>query len=991
MRLVIELPTLAAPGTAPQEGLGEWDFAMEVVKQAHGHEVLLVLSSLQAHRMEALRSAFSGWVPNDRIRLWHVPAVPDTRRADWLQGANEPLRWCFWADLAPDVVMVPAAQEAVPSTARTANSTPWVTRTYDPFSDARQQAEKCCQSLGNARAQPPMPVVPQRRPRLAYISPLPPEKSGIADYSVELIEELANYYDLEVVVDQAEVVAPWVNAHLVPRTVEWFEAHANTFERVLYHVGNSPAHQHMFALMEKHPGIVVLHDFYLSNVLHHLDMTGYTQGAFARSLYASHGWQALMDRKSDRNNTTVWNYPCNKEVIDQADGIIVHSRHSCDLADQWYGAGFAKSWQTLPLLRGFVEPPDRARARAALGLSDEDFLVCSFGMLGPTKLNARLLQAWRGSGLAADKRCKLVFVGENDGGLYGQNLLQSVQQSGLKSHIEITGFVSHERYRCYLSACDAAVQLRGQSRGETSAAVLDCLLYGVATIANAHGAIAELPDAALRKVADDFDDAELTAALDSVWTDAPRRRELGQAAQHFVATSHAPAAVGLQYRDAIEALVLRSPKRHYGRLVKQLGAIGATAQPSSADLREVASCIAANAPRTLARQFFVDISAMVQTDLKTGIQRVVRSILMALIAKPPPGFRIEPVYTLGAMQPYRYARRYMEETLGLGFAVLDDDPIDAAAGDRFLGLDLFLSGTHQNQPILQGLRDRGVDIYFVVFDILPLLRPDCFPEGTDADFRAWLKAVATVSDGLLCISHAVANEVAHWLRSHPAPRSRPLHLGFFHLGADIDASAPSKGLAANAKEVLGQMRARPSVLSVGTVEPRKGHAQTLSAFELLWSQGVDANCVIVGKNGWMVDALAQRLETHPEAGKRLFWMHSTSDEMLLQIYQASSGLLAASEGEGFGLPLIEAAQHGLAIIARDIPVFREVMGEHAMYFEGLAPADLAVRLKEWLALLAAGAAPSSAPMTWLTWAQSAQQLVRAIEGGVWCHTVGATS
>jgi len=68
-----------------------------------------------------------------------------------------------------------------------------------------------------------------------------------------------------------------------------------------------------------------------------------------------------------------------------------------------------------------------------------------------------------------------------------------------------------------------------------------------------------------------------------------------------------------------------------------------------------------------------------------------------------------------------------------------------------------------------------------------------------------------------------------------------------------------------------------------------------------------------------------------------------------------------------------------------------VMGAHAMYFEGLAPAELAVRLKEWLALLETGQAPSSAAMTWLTWAQSAQQLVAAMEGGAWCHAVGAAA
>jgi len=89
-------------------------------------------------------------------------------------------------------------------------------------------------------------------------------------------------------------------------------------------------------------------------------------------------------------------------------------------------------------------------------------------------------------------------------------------------------------------------------------------------------------------------------------------------------------------------------------------------------------------------------------------------------------------------------------------------------------------------------------------------------------------------------------------------------------------------------------------------------------------------------------------------------------------------LIAASEGEGFGLPLIEAAQHKLPIIARDIPVFREVAGEHAFYFRGDKPAILAETLRNWLDLFSVGQHPRSDDMPWLTWRQSAQQLLEKI-------------
>jgi glycosyltransferase involved in cell wall biosynthesis len=99
---------------------------------------------------------------------------------------------------------------------------------------------------------------------------------------------------------------------------------------------------------------------------------------------------------------------------------------------------------------------------------------------------------------------------------------------------------------------------------------------------------------------------------------------------------------------------------------------------------------------------------------------------------------------------------------------------------------------------------------------------------------------------------------------------------------------------------------------------------------------------------------------------------------LEKIYGASSCLIAASYGEGFGLPLIEAAQHGLAIIARDLPVFREVAGEHAFYFSAQEGHDLATEIKAWLELRAKQQEPASRGMPFMTWAQSARQLVKIL-------------
>jgi glycosyltransferase involved in cell wall biosynthesis len=212
----------------------------------------------------------------------------------------------------------------------------------------------------------------------------------------------------------------------------------------------------------------------------------------------------------------------------------------------------------------------------------------------------------------------------------------------------------------------------------------------------------------------------------------------------------------------------------------------------------------------------------------------------------------------------------------------------------------------------------------------------------------------------------------------PQRQHQPLSLGFFHLGADLHASLPTRGILQDHSAVFGKLRSRPTFLMVGTVEPRKGHRQALAAMERLWADGVDANLAIVGKKGWMIDDLAERLQEHPERGDRLFWLQGISDEMLEQIYRSVHALLVASKGEGFGLPLIEAAQYGLPIISRDIPVFREVAGEHAYYFRGEDAQALADALRAWLSL--GNATPVSIGIPWLTWRESSRQLLDVVLG-----------
>jgi glycosyltransferase involved in cell wall biosynthesis len=405
---------------------------------------------------------------------------------------------------------------------------------------------------------------------------------------------------------------------------------------------------------------------------------------------------------------------------------------------------------------------------------------------------------------------------------------------------------------------------------------------------------------------------------------------------------------------------------------------------SGVDLVRTAEAVAANLSPGTCRQLLVDISALVHVDARTGIQRVVRSVLLELLRNPPSGYAVCPIFG-DERGSFRYARNFTYGFLDERALQTDgecvDDPVDVKRGDVFLGLDLSAHLFPAFTPTLRHFRNLGVQLHFVVYDLIPLLHPEWCAPNMPQSFLTWLSVITELADSLVGISRSVANALSVFVRQQSPKRLDLVRIAHFHLGADIASSVPTVGVPPDANEVISRLSSSPTFLMVGTIEPRKGYVQALAAFEDLWAEGVEVNLVIVGRQGWKMEAFVRQLRMHVEHGRRLHWLEGISDEYFEKLYRASTCLIAASEAEGFGLPLIEAAQHNLPIIARDIPVFREVAGEHAYYFSGTSPGALAEAVRSWMALTADGKAPSSDRMRWLTWRESTEQLLRVILGG----------
>ena len=386
-----------------------------------------------------------------------------------------------------------------------------------------------------------------------------------------------------------------------------------------------------------------------------------------------------------------------------------------------------------------------------------------------------------------------------------------------------------------------------------------------------------------------------------------------------------------------------------------------------ADLPEVARALATTFAEPRRPALFLDVTTLAVFDAGTGIQRVVREITHQLGRAHDIAARVEPVRSNGGT--VTLARAYGRSLYGVPDASPAVLPATFAPGDVFVCLDLNVHDLGGLLASIHKVRAGGGRAVVVIYDLLPVLTPHYFPEPVQRAFPLWLQLISTHCDGLLCISRTVADELLGWLRRNPPTRTRPLDIGWFHLGSDFNAvatTAPAPG--------------RLELLMVGTVEPRKGHADALDAMEQVWRTGADVGLVIVGRGGWHTEALQERLRTHPEAGRRLRWLTSADDEQVSALYRRSAALLMASEGEGYGLPIVEAAHAGLPVIARDIPVFREICGDSAVFF---TPGKLGDAILRWLALHEAGRVPDPAGIIAVSWAAASRRMADIVLQNDW--------
>ncbi|MPT49032.1 MAG: glycosyltransferase family 1 protein [Sphingobium sp.] len=345
------------------------------------------------------------------------------------------------------------------------------------------------------------------------------------------------------------------------------------------------------------------------------------------------------------------------------------------------------------------------------------------------------------------------------------------------------------------------------------------------------------------------------------------------------------------------------------------------------------------------RQLLVDVSVFWRRDAGTGIQRVVRALSRQLLDAQNEEYQIRFV---AATRRRRY--RYLDLCDRENLRFRPGGRVKIGAGDIFLGLDLSSRILPKHKHQVMAWRKRGVRICVVIYDLLPVEHPEWFGNNHSTQFENWLRFIGHYVDMALCISQSVEESLKKWLKQEQISRADAIDIRNFPLGGDLSKSQPSIGITEDNELALELLKSHRYVLTVGTIEPRKGHAIALDAFDLLFAGEADdvPALVIVGRSGWKTDDLQERIRGHKQLGKKLFWFDNASDELLDKLYDGCAGVLFPSLAEGFGLPVVEALMHHRPVLVRNLTVFRELGMPSISYFDEDSPTALAKAITDWL-------------------------------------------
>ena len=379
--------------------------------------------------------------------------------------------------------------------------------------------------------------------RVAYFSPLPPARSGIADYSAELLPYLAQHVQLTLFTPNPTQIDVPLAAQFDVRPLSSYPAQRWQFDVALHQMGNSDNHAAHYEMFCRYPGLVVLHDYFLHHFLaHHTAGQGNVAG-YVRELtyaYGQAGANLARQIRTGQAKNMVVERPLNQRLLNLSLGTIVHSRYVQQLL-----ANEGHPSHHIPAL---ITPHPAQSRRAELGIADEAIVFGSFGQINQARQFELSLRAFK-QVVAQVPNAIYLIVGEV---LPDVALADLIAAAGLQNHVRHIGYAATlQTFVDYLQTADIVINLRHPTLGETSAVALRALAAGKPTIVFDHGWYAELPDDGCCKLPP-LDETALMATMLQLAQSAELRERVGKTAVSYATTRHHPAAVAAQYAQTIQ-------------------------------------------------------------------------------------------------------------------------------------------------------------------------------------------------------------------------------------------------------------------------------------------------------------------------------------------------------------------------------------------------------------------------------------------------------
>lgn len=798
------------------------------------------------------------------------------------------------------------------------------------------------------------------RRRLAYLFPLPENRPDLKKYAEEVGPWLNHFFEADIYTDWPEGEKPpaWLQPCQVYRLND-FDSAAFNYETIIYNLADTAEHGPLLELLAKWPGVVVLHDVYLKRALKNFLPV---ENLWISEMFYAHGprFRRWLLAESGAMRPELLKLPGSKRVLDQALGVVTPSSFVAEACRIHYPEGINASIRLIPG-KNVSEPSAELlkSLREKYKLAANDLVIMALGPIGPASLSGLLLEAFRASEVSSKGVLFLAdyFVGGSE-----QTTLRCLPEAKEPDgRIRLMAPVDDDDLQELMSLTDVVVHLRpDHSGGLTPGAAMDALAWGRPLIVNYHGGFKELPEAVVWKLAARPSPEDLTQALNLLGADENRRQQLGRAGRDYLFQRLHP-------RERVARLAAATHDFYKRRLQQYEDLKGLEGLPA-ADRLQATDALQAygqtfSKPSFDRARIFLYLGRTASSTVETGIPRVSKNIVRNLYTLDRPGF--EPVafdFEDGRMvSPYKWLKEHG--------CLTDTEPteplMEFRPGDYILMIDPYISREEDMAPLFQSARQTGCQVISVVYDIIALTHPHTVPDSSIDAYFKWVPFVAEQSDAVIGISQAGIEEFGDWVRKNEPSQYPRLHLTHWTLGC-----------SELAEQLKVCPKSEPYMLMVGSIEPRKNHDLAIDALKILRQRGIPLKLCVAGRNTWMSKSLFDRLKGGQEPGVEL--CYNLSDHDLAGLYAGAKALLFPSQTEGFGLPLVEAAQYGTPIICSDIPVFREICGPHASYVNISSASSLAAGLEDWLRLAQAGQSPDSSLIKYLTWEDSAIHLLTAV-------------